>query len=110
MIPSAGVSRLPSDPISPGPRDVLLMPDESRLRAQARAAVRDGKLPARAPDHTWGGPGIGAPCAVCDVPVAVEEMEFEIDFVLEGGAPGLDKYHVHIRCFAAWELERTKPV
>ena len=21
--------------------------------------------------------------------------------------PGLDKYHVHTRCFAAWELERV---
>src|SRR5207245_5710929 len=23
--------------------------------------------------------------------------------------PGLDRYHLHVRCFAAWEFERTKP-
>lgn len=33
-------------------------------------------------------------------------MEFEIEFSHDGADPGLDKYHVHIRCFAAWELER----
>ena len=25
-----------------------------------------------------------------------------------GANPGLDKFHVHVRCFAAWEFERTK--
>jgi hypothetical protein len=35
-------------------------------------------------------------------------MEFEIQFARDGGTAqaGLDKYHVHIRCFAAWEFER----
>jgi hypothetical protein len=28
--------------------------------------------------------------------------------VIQSGNPGLDKYHVHIRCYAAWEFERTK--
>jgi hypothetical protein len=32
-------------------------------------------------------------------------MEFELQFEQEGGG-GLDKYPVHIRCFAAWELDR----
>jgi len=39
------------------------MPDEPRLREQAREAVRSGKLPSRSPDPTWGGPGVGARCA-----------------------------------------------
>jgi hypothetical protein len=34
-------------------------------------------------------------------------MEFEIEFEHDG-APDLDKFHVHIRCFAAWEFERSK--
>jgi hypothetical protein len=34
-------------------------------------------------------------------------MEFEIQFEQPGGR-GLDKFHVHIRCFAAWEFERGK--
>jgi hypothetical protein len=82
------------------------MPDEKILRDKARAAVRDGKLPSRRPDRTWGGPGVGATCSVCDLPVERDEMEFEIQFARDGNNPRLDKFHVHIRCFAAWEFER----
>jgi hypothetical protein len=82
------------------------MPDESILRAQARTVVQQGKLPARAPDRTWGGSGVGAPCQICERPVGKDEMEFEIEFARDGDNPGLDKFHVHIRCFAAWEFER----
>jgi len=80
--------------------------DEDTLREKARTVIQKGKLPSRRPDRTWGGPGVGAPCAVCDVPVRPTEMEFEIQFARDGDNPGLDKYHVHIRCFAAWEFER----
>jgi hypothetical protein len=31
------------------------MPDELRLREQARTAIQNGKLPSHAPDRTWGG-------------------------------------------------------
>ena len=84
------------------------MPDEPILREKARAAVRAGKLPARRPDRMWGGPGVGADCAVCGRPVTPDEMEFEIQFARNGDNPGLDKFHVHIRCFAAWEFERAR--
>jgi hypothetical protein len=84
------------------------MPDEKVLREKAGATVTNGKLPARRPDRTWGGPGVGAACAVCELPVKTDELECEIQFAHDGSNPGLDKYHVHIRCFAAWEFERTK--
>jgi hypothetical protein len=84
------------------------MPDEKILREKARTVVTNGKLPARRPDRTWGGPGVGAACAVCELPVKNDELEFEIQFAHDGSDPGLDKYHVHVRCFAAWEFERTK--
>ena len=84
------------------------MPDEAILRAKARAVVQAGKLPSRRPDRTWGGPGVDAPCAVCDLPVKSSELEFEIQFARDGDNPGLDKFHVHVRCFAAWEFERNK--
>lgn len=80
--------------------------DEKILRQKARAKIGNGKLPGRSPDRTGGGPGVGAACAVCELPVQRDEMDFEIQFVRHGGAPGLDNYHVHFRCFAAWELER----
>ena len=85
------------------------MPDEVLLREQAHAAIQSGKLPSRNPDRTWGGPGIGAPFAVCEKPVTKEQMKFEIQFARDGDNPGLDKFHVHIRCYAAWEFERNKP-
>jgi hypothetical protein len=42
------------------------------------------------------------------LPVTKEEKEFEIQFERDGDNPGLDKFHVHIRCFAAWEFERRR--
>ena len=38
-----------------------------------------------------------------------EEKQFQIEFANDGDNPGLDKFHVHIRCFAAWEFERRHP-
>ena len=51
--------------------------DEHVLREKARAVVHDGQLPARQPDRTWGGPGVGAPCTVC-------ELHAESTFKVEG--------------------------
>jgi hypothetical protein len=82
------------------------MTDENDIRANARAVVLAGRLPSRRPDRTWGGPGVGAPCTVCELSVEPSQMEFEIQFAWDGDNPGLDKYHLHIRCFAAWEFER----
>jgi hypothetical protein len=82
------------------------MPDEKMLREKARAVVQAGKLPSRRPDRTWGGAGVGAPCSVCELLITKDEMEFQIEFARDGGNPGVDKFHVHIGCFAAWEFER----
>ena len=79
------------------------MPDEGIARERARAAIRAAMIPIRRPDRVWGGPGAGAPCAVCELPITRDQLELEFDQV---GAP--DTLHFHIRCFAAWELERTK--
>ena len=81
------------------------MPDEIVLRAKAREAIRTGKLPSKRPDRTWGGPGVNAPCTVCGEPVTKDQLEFEVQFAHDGG---LDKFHVHVRCFAAWEFERDR--
>ena len=32
----------------------------------------------------------------------------EIEYRRDDATRGLDNYHLHLRCFAAWELERTK--
>lgn len=83
------------------------MADENVLRARAREAMKSGDLPEQPPDRMWGGPGSGASCAVCGKIVGPKEVEFELQFSSSGGAGPLT-YHVHARCFAAWELERRK--
>ena len=82
------------------------MSDETRLRKQAREAIRTGGLPNRRPDRMWGGPGNGTTCVICGGVLTRDETAFEIEFAcpLEGG-PSLG-HHFHVRCFAAWELER----
>jgi len=82
-------------------------PDEPILREKARSVIQSRKLPARRPDRIWGcGPGVGAACSVCELPVTKDELEFEIEFAHDGDNPGLDKFHLHTQCFAVWEMER----
>jgi hypothetical protein len=50
--------------------------DDALLRERARSAIREGKLPAGAPHRTWGGPGSGVPCVVCELPVSRDGMGF----------------------------------
>jgi hypothetical protein len=81
--------------------------DELTLREKARELLRTGAIPDRHPERTWGGPGVGADCTICRVPVHRDELEFELEFARYDTHPHLDRYHVHIRCFAAWDVERT---
>jgi FixJ family two-component response regulator len=88
---------------------------EAALRQRARVAIESGGIPNRAPDRTWGGPGVGASCSICELPVLKQEMEFEIQFARKehdrgSGDPHFAVHHVHVRCFAVWELERTRPI
>ncbi len=56
----------------------------------------------------FGEPGSGQPCVVCSKPLTRDEMMVELEFHRHGVTPGLGRYHLHHRCFAAWEFERTK--
>jgi hypothetical protein len=84
------------------------MPDEPLLREKARAAILSGKFPSGRQDRMWGGPGVGVTCVICDLPVAKDQMAIEVQFSRDGDHPGLDKFDIHVRCFAAWEFERGK--
>ncbi len=86
--------------------DIYCMSDENILRMKANEAMRAGKLPQRRPKRMWGGPGIGAPCAVCAEPVKQDELGFEFEFAVDDEEAGAGDCHVHLRCFAAWEFER----
>jgi hypothetical protein len=82
------------------------MSDDCVLREKAREVIQAGKLPNRPPERSWGGPGVGADCTICSVPVKRDELEFEIEFARNGNDDTQNTYHIHIRCFAAWQHER----
>jgi hypothetical protein len=77
------------------PRKML---DDPVIRAKARVALQRGTLPARLPDRTWGGYGVGVKCAICELPVTKQEVEFEIEYG-EGHHPGIDTFHVQCSVF-----------
>ena len=84
------------------------MPNEQRIRALARNILEAGLVPRRDPDGTWGGMGIDAPCAMCGERIRPDQVEYELQFRRDGAAPDMDLFHLHLRCLAAWEMERTK--
>jgi hypothetical protein len=84
------------------------MPDEPIFRQRAREAIRTGRLPSRPPDRTWGGNGAGEPCSICGEPIKRDDLELEMEFRPDHEPVIPLSYHLHLRCFAAWELERTK--
>jgi hypothetical protein len=80
--------------------------DEPDLRLKARAAIFSNAMPHRRPDHTFGGPGNGAPCPICGSTLATSQMVFDLEFADAGGR--MVNCQVHVRCFAAWEQEREE--
>jgi hypothetical protein len=83
------------------------MPDETVIREFARHAIRSGKLPRRDPACTWAGPGVGWLCTICEKLITREQVEYVVEFARDRENPGR-RAHLHLRCFAAWEFERTK--
>ena len=46
---------------------------------------------------------------ICQRPVTQDELEMELEYATPtGGNPELATFHLHVRCFAAWEFERKK--
>ena len=80
--------------------------EDAALRQRAREIAQAGTLPNRRPDRVWGGNGRGAECVICATPVNQDEAEWEIEFARNGDGPAHDVYHLHARCFMAWESER----
>lgn len=78
--------------------------DDHSLREKARELIKTGKLPSRAPDSLFGGPGTGAKCAICGASTNLSEMELEIEFD-DPRTSNSDSYFVHQRCFSLLELE-----
>jgi hypothetical protein len=77
--------------------------DEQELRLKARNAISSNTLLRRRPDRTFGGPGGGGACPVCGATLGTNDMVFDVEFDTAGGRQV--NWQMHVRCFAAWELE-----
>lgn len=82
------------------------MSNKGMLRDRVREAIRTRKLPDRSPERTWGGPGSGTCCAICDEQLRPDEVEFELEFATGDNGIGGENCHVHVCCFSAWERQR----
>lgn len=80
---------------------------DTALRQKAREAIQSGKLPKRPPQRMWGGPGSGACCIVCGESVMQDELGLELEYAREAAPPRVGGYHAHVRCFAAWDSQRS---
>ena len=81
--------------------------NDDHLRQKARHLIQAGKLPHRRADRTFGGPGVGDQCAICEEPVTRDELEIELEFTRDGGL-ATSQHHVHVHCFSILELERQR--
>ena len=85
--------------------EVELMPStrlEDELRLRARELISDGRLPCMTQYRTWGGRGSNAPCALCDVLIKRDEVEYEIESL---GQDSARLYRFHFLCHEAWQHE-----
>lgn len=82
------------------------MQNETQLRGLAHQQLVSGQLPNVASRRVWGGPGLGIACSMCELPVRTDETEMRVRFTRDH-IPVFEALHLHARCFAAWELERT---
>jgi hypothetical protein len=78
---------------------------ETDLRLIARDRISNGQLPWGTPSRTWGGPGTGEPCALCDKPLMREEIEYEVEQRC-GGVMRI--FHFHVLCHAMLLAECTR--
>ena len=88
--------------------------EQAELRRRARLAIESQKIPNRHPHQLRGGHGVGRPCAICELAVNQNELEYEVQFSREANPKGrvsgddhFQVFHVHIHCFSAWDVERT---
>jgi hypothetical protein len=73
---------------------------EHSLEQRARERIREGRLPCTTHYRTWGGRGSNEPCALCDMIIQADEVQYEIEAGV--GAPG-QLYRFHFGCHDAWQ-------
>jgi hypothetical protein len=73
---------------------------EQDLERRAHDRITEGRLPCPSHYRTWGGRGSNEPCALCDVTIRSDEVEYEIE---TRNASGVQLYRFHFLCHDAWQ-------
>jgi hypothetical protein len=73
---------------------------DSELIRLAQRRLREGALPRVREFRTWGGPGSGQRCALCDQ--TIDPPSFEIEVGWSDRADCECSVVMHVRCQAAW--------
>ncbi len=77
--------------------------DGPELRYRALVALKKETLPRTPPQRIWGGCGCGEPCPICCRSIEPAELEMELEFKAPDGGDAAREFHMHLRCFVAWE-------
>jgi hypothetical protein len=77
--------------------------EEPELRYRALVALKKETLPRTPPQRIWGGCGCGEPCSICGRSVESADLEMELEFKSADGGDAAREFHLHLRCFVAWE-------
>ena|SRR5215472_5406412 len=92
--------------LSAGCNEASRQPKDEPLSKLTRAAIRAGRIPTSAGDHTRRSQGRGTCCVICGEPISPQQTDIAIEFAHDGMAPSVEIAHLHIKCCAAWDVER----
>jgi hypothetical protein len=84
----------------------MLDPVEDDLRRKALVAMQLEVLPRVPPLRTWGGSGSGELCPVCGDFIEPADKELELEFATAHDGSAVREFHLHLPCFAAWDIAR----
>jgi hypothetical protein len=70
------------------------------LERRAHERIIEDRLPRPSQYRTWGGRGSNEPCALCDVTIRSDEVEYEIE---TRNLSGVQLYRFHFLCHDAWQ-------
>jgi hypothetical protein len=72
--------------------------DEATIRARVRRLLESQEITCDDPETVWAGNGTGERCIACSRPIAVTEVEYEVELSAR-------TYRLHRACYVIWEEE-----
>jgi hypothetical protein len=87
-------------------------PDGSQRRRLIVERLRVAVLPRYRGQRTFGGRGEGTPCACCDEPIALADVQYEVEQRDAGGNDVPEQVRsipMHLHCYRLWVEESARP-